>query len=108
MVLRLGETALVLRLGETAMLHLREGVLQVQVVVLSRVVAPVIRGLVRRRTARKAPAEVPRHVVRSVTQGPNARTLRELKRLGLHTKGERQDIAHKDEFVYFVRYAYAA
>ena len=24
------------------------------------------------------------------------------------TKGERQDIAHKDEFVYFVHYAYAA
>ena len=67
-VIRLGvttleETALVLRLGETALLHLREGALQVQVVVLSRVVAPVIRGLVRRRTARVAPAEVPRHVV---------------------------------------------
>ena len=49
-----------------------------------------------------------RPTTRSVTQGPNARTLRELKRLGLHTKGERQDIAHKDEFVYFVHYAYAA
>ena len=35
-----------------------------------------------------------RPTTRSVTQGPNARTLRELKRLGLHTKGERQDIAH--------------
>ena len=48
-VIRLGETtleetALVLRLWETAPLHLREGALQVQVVVLSRVVAPVIRG----------------------------------------------------------------
>ena len=43
-----------------------------------------------------------------MTQGPNARILREVKRLGLHTKGERQDIAHKDEFVYFVHYAYAA
>ena len=42
---------------------LREGALQVQVVVPSRVVAPVIRGLVRRHTARVAPAEVPRHVV---------------------------------------------
>ena len=43
-----------------------------------------------------------------MTQGPNGRTLRELKRLGLHTKGERQHIAHKDEFVYFVHYDYAA
>ena len=80
-VIRLGETtleetAVVLRLRETALLHLREGALQVQVVVPSGVVASVIRGLVRRRKARKAPAEVPRHVVRSVTQGPNARNLR--------------------------------
>lgn len=80
-VIRLGETtleetALVLRLGETALLHLREGALQVQVVVLSRVVAPVIRGLVRRRTARVAPAEVPRHVVGVVlTVGEVARHL---------------------------------
>ena len=43
-----------------------------------------------------------------MTQGPNARTLRELKKLGLHTKGGRQDIAHEHEFVYFVHYAYAA
>ena len=43
-----------------------------------------------------------------MTQGPNVRTLRELKRLGLHTKGERQDIAHRDEFVYFIHYAYSA
>ena len=63
-------------LGETALLHLREGALQVQVVVLSRVVAPVIRGLVRRRTARVAPAEVPRHVVGVVlTVGEVARHL---------------------------------
>ena len=65
-----------LRLGETALLHLSEGALQVQVVVPSRVVAPVIRGLVRRRTGRVAPAEVPRHVVGVVlTVGEVARHL---------------------------------
>ena len=65
-----------LRLGETALLHLREGALQVQVVVLSRVVASVMRGLVRRRTARKASAEVPRHMVGVVlTVGEVARHL---------------------------------
>ena len=41
-----------------------------------------------------------------MTQGPNARTLRELKSLDYTRRG--RDIAHKDEFVYFVHYAYAA
>ena len=71
-VIRLGETTL----GETALLHLREGALQVHVVVLSRVVAPVIRGQVLRRTARVAPAEAPHHVVGVVlTVGDVARHL---------------------------------
>ena len=48
-----------------------------------------------------------RPATRSMTQGPNAKTLRELRRLGLHTKGERQDVAYKDDFVYFVQYAYS-
>ena len=94
------------RHGETALLHLTTEVLQGQVVVLSRMVAPVFRRLVLHRAVDVALVVAPRHVVdvvhkvaalalhldvggrggstsqrlntRSVAQAPNARTVSEL------------------------------
>ena len=123
------------RMGGTAQLRLNKAALQGQVVVLSRMVAPVFRRLVLHRAGDVTLVVAPRHVVdvvhkvaalalhldvggrggstsqrlttRSVAQAPNARTISELRRLAHFTKGEFPDIAHNDDPVSFVEYAYS-
>ena len=123
------------RMGGTAQLRLNKAALQGQVVVLSRMVAPVFRRLVLHRAVDVALVVAPRHVVdvvhkvaalalhldvggrggstsqrlntRSVAQAPNARTISELRRLAYFTKGEFPDISHKDDPVSFMEYAYS-
>lgn len=48
-----------------------------------------------------------RPTTRSIASAPNAKTLSELRRLANYAKGEKQDIAHKDDFHGFAQHAYA-